>query len=392
MPDDRLRHALPEETHERIFRQAIVPDVLPASAPLVSPTAVILGGQPGAGKTALLHQATQDLARLGPTVVINGDDFRSYHPSYGELQRTDPLNAARYTDHDSGRWVEKLIAAAQEQRVNLVIESTMRRPEVFVRTGGQLRAAGYGLEARAMAVPERLSWQGVHHRYEAMLAAGGSARFTARDAHDAGASGMVETLARIERDRLADRVLLSTRAGTVIYDNALDGAAWRQPAAAAERLLEERSRPRTPAELGAIERGWVGVIDSMQRRQAPAEELGRVVNQAANDVLFFRQAADTPRSWPTVPARPGRNAGETLRLAVHDKRRTDAAGVASRIVAATSAAQDAPSGGRVSFGQRIADRQSRPAPATPTKLDTQPLPDADPDNDPLPRRPGPGVS
>lgn len=124
----------------------------------------------------------------------------------------------------------------------------------------------------------------------------------------------------------------------------------------------------------------MGVIDSMQRRQAPAEELGRVVHQAADDVLFFRQTADAPQSWPSVSARPGRNAGETLRLAVLDKRRTDAAGVASRIVAATSPTEDTPSSGRVSFGQRIAVRQSRSAPATPTKPDTQPLPDADPDN------------
>lgn len=160
-------------------------------------------------------------------MVINGDDFRSYHPSYGELQRTDPLNAARYTDHDSGRWVEKLIAAAQERRVNLVIESTMRRPEVFVRHRRPaarcwLRRRGEGNGSAGAAV-----LAGDAYRYKAMLTAGGSARFTAREAHDAGASGMVETLAQIERDRLADRVLLSTRAGTVIYDNVLDGSAWR---------------------------------------------------------------------------------------------------------------------------------------------------------------------
>ena len=52
----------------------------------------------------------------------------------------------------------------------------MRRPDVFVRTGGQLRSAGYEVEARALAVPERLSWQGVHQRYEATLAVAGGRR------------------------------------------------------------------------------------------------------------------------------------------------------------------------------------------------------------------------
>ena len=261
------------------------------------PVAVILGGQPGAGKTRLLNDASTELQVRGATVIINGDDLRSFHPAYARLRRTDPLNAARYTDHDSGRWVEKLIAAAQERRVNLVIESTMRRPDVFVRTGGQLRSAGYEVEARAMAVPERLSWQGVHQRYEATLAAGGAARFSAREAHDAGATGMLDTLRRIEQDKLAGRVLIAggrtngARAGPVVYDNRVENGVWREPPRAAEVVQAERARPRTPEELRDVERAWTGVLESMRGRQAPADELARVQRQANEDLQFFQRPA-----------------------------------------------------------------------------------------------------
>ncbi len=289
--DDRLRHALPEAKHERIFQRRVLPTLLPVSGSGGVPAAVILGGQPGAGKTRLLNDASTELQARGATVVINGDDLRSFHPAYARLQRTDPLNAARYTDHDSGRWVEKLIAVAQEHRVNLVIESTMRRPDVFVRTGGQLRSAGYQIEARAMAVPERLSWQGVHQRYEATLVAGGAARFSAREAHDAGAAGMLDTLRRIERDKLADRVLIANRAGAVLYDNQLGNGTWREAPRAADVVQAERARPRTPEELRDVERAWTSVLDSMRGRQATADELVRVQRQAIEDLQFFQAAA-----------------------------------------------------------------------------------------------------
>ncbi len=387
MPDDRLRHALSEETHERIFRQAIVPDLLPLSDPLAAPVAVILGGQPGAGKTALLNQAAGDLTRLGPTVVINGDDFRSYHPRYADLQRSDPLDAARYTDHDSGGWVEKLIAAAQERRVNLVIESTMRRPEVFDRTAGQLHAAGYSVEARAMAVPERLSWQGVHQRYEAMLAQGSAARFTARDAHDAGAAGMLQTLRQVERDRSADRVLIATRDERVLYDNRLVDGIWQSQPAAAASVELERSRPRTPAELGRIEQGWTEVIDSMQRRRAPGEDLARVVNQAADDVLHF--GASPGAAQPLVDLRQRATGAQLLAGAIHDKSLQTGVALPRATAAAGGGGSSAP--GAVPFGSRIRERQARQA-APPPAGPAEPAPSPPEEAPPAPRRPGPGVS
>ncbi len=297
--DDRLRHALPEDRHEHIFQRRVLPSLLPVSGSGGVPIAVILGGQPGAGKTRLLNDASSELQAIGATVVINGDNLRSFHPAYARLQETDPLNAARYTDHDSGRWVEKLIAAAQERRVNLVIESTMRRPDVFIRTGGELRSAGYQIEARALAVPERLSWQGVRQRYEATLAVAGAARFSAREAHDAGAAGMLDTLGRIEQDRLADRVLITTRTGAVLYDNRLENGTWREAPRAAEVVQAERSRPRTSEELREVERVWSGILESMRDRRAPADELARVRRQATEDLQVFQAQASPLHGAPS---------------------------------------------------------------------------------------------
>ena len=99
---------------------------------------------------------------------------------------------------------------------------------------------------------------------------------------------MLITLSQIERDRLADRVLIATREGAVLYDNRLQPTGWRAPPQASEMVQAERARPRSSAELAEIKRSWLGVIDSMQRRGAAAADLDRVVDQAASDMLHFR--------------------------------------------------------------------------------------------------------
>jgi predicted ABC-type ATPase len=286
--DDRLRFALSDEEHETIFRREIVRNYLSDVTSLPEhPVAIILGGQPGAGKSGLLHLATERLLGQGNTVVINGDDFRSYHPDYQRLQMTDPLNAARYTDHDSGRWVEKTIRAAMEERVNLVIESTMRRAEVFEFTATTLREAGYRVEAHALAVPERLSWLGVHTRYEEMRRGGALPRFTAREAHDAGASGMLITLQAIEHQALADRVIVASREGLILYENERINGGWRQSPNAMSAVVQERGRPRSADERRAIDGDWQKVIDLMRARSVPISEIHQVAQQAQSDRTHF---------------------------------------------------------------------------------------------------------
>lgn len=282
-------YALSEEEHERRFRERVVPRYFKSIAgSSADPTAVILGGQPGAGKTALLEPAEKDLRAIGPTVVINGDDLRSFHPDYSRLQKTDPENAAQLTNHDSGRWVEKLIAEGIERRVNLVIESTMRNPDVFAATSQRLLDAGYSVEARAIAVNERLSWQGVHTRYEGMIEKETLPRFTVREAHDAGVNGMLKTLTRIEEEKLADRVLIGTRGGQVIYDNRIENGDWKETPAAAQAVENERARIRSAAEIEAISAGWQSVLAKMDKREASPAELALVRDTAIQDMAAFR--------------------------------------------------------------------------------------------------------
>lgn len=150
------RYRLSEADHQAIFEQDIKPDLFAGAKPSHQPVAVIFGGQPGAGKSAAVDSAMRELEPRGGAVQIIGDDLRGYHPHYARLMERDDKTAAFYTDRDTGQWVEKAIAEAKAQRVNIVIEGTMRDGNKVAATMESLRAAGYEIDARALAVNPRL--------------------------------------------------------------------------------------------------------------------------------------------------------------------------------------------------------------------------------------------
>lgn len=178
MADEAVIGRLSEAQNEHIFHTEILPDYLPEDigTPDRPPTLIVLGGQPGSGKTAMLTASHTELEQTGPTIRIVGDDLRSYHPGFVAHQKADPATASRFTQVDAGIWSEKLLAAATERGVHVVFETTMRTPDNVEKVMTAGRSAGYRVEARVLAVSPRISWQGCHYRFEEMHHAGAAAR------------------------------------------------------------------------------------------------------------------------------------------------------------------------------------------------------------------------
>lgn len=272
------QYRLSEADHQAIFEQDIKPDLFAGAKPSSQPVAVIFGGQPGAGKSAAVDSAMRELEPRGGAVQIIGDDLRGYHPHYARLMGADDKTAAFYTDRDTGQWVETAIAEAKAQRVNIVIEGTMRDGNKVAATMESLRAAGYEIDARALAVNPRLSEQGIFQRYENQKADRGTGRMTTPEAHRAAYDGMPVTLERIERDKLADRVTVYRRGAEAIYSNELHGGQWAREPQARAVVEAERARPMTLQERRDYAQGFDKLADMLARpeRQASADELRKV--------------------------------------------------------------------------------------------------------------------
>ncbi|EYR82822.1 zeta toxin family protein [Shinella sp. 838] len=296
MADDQAFGRLSPERNESIFRKDILPDYLPeAMKPAGRPRMILLGGQPGAGKTAVLIASQTELDQSGPTIRIVGDDLRSYHPQFLAFQKQDAETASQFTQADAGRWTEKLLAAAVERKVNIVFETTMRTPENVARVIGMARAGGYDIEARAVAVNPRLSWQGNHYRFEEMLHAGDAARIPPQHVHDAAITGLRVSLEKVETENLVDRVQLRTRGGTILYDNERGSAGWSRPPEARTALEREQTRPMTRGELQRFSDDWSHVLARMEERRAPEDRIAAVRTRAVEDVnhlLAQRREAD----------------------------------------------------------------------------------------------------
>lgn len=316
-------HPLPEAESERIYRERIRPLVLPDElAPVERPTFVILGGQPGAGKTGLLIESREALKAEGATVSVVGDDLRGFHPGYRALQRSDPENAALLTNPDASRWVERLLEEARRRRVNVVLETTMRQPDSVERIMTAFRASGYRTEARVVAVSERDSWQGMHLRYEATLKASGSARFTLKAVHDAAVVGMLTTLERIEEQGLAERVEVRRRSGEPVYVNERENGSWRHSRRAADVVLEERDRPPASEDVRRFGERWDAVLRDMANRDAPATAIASVERQARVDghALDERlRRVEEQRTAPNVVLIPARQVSALTEAEVEER-------------------------------------------------------------------------
>jgi len=311
------QHRLSKEEHQAIFEKRIVSEIFSQAKSSNQPVAVIFGGQPGAGKSASVDNAMDELSKRGGAAQIIGDDLRDYHPKYAKLMEADDKTAAFYTDRDTGRWVEKAIAQAKARRVNIVIEGTMRDSGKVAETMQSLRAAGYTIDARALAVHERLSEQGILQRYEHQKADRGVGRMTTPEAHRAAYEAVPATLERIERERLADRVTLYRRGGEEIYRNELKNGQWQQPPRAREALEAERARMMTSEEAYQYAVGWETLAQQLEEPARKATEQEKIAIRERHDAAIQQATEISPYVGKLLAARSEavkRLAGEKLSL------------------------------------------------------------------------------
>lgn len=142
------------------------------------PKAIILGGQPGAGKSSLITQL--EVRQGEKAVVISGDDFRKEHPHFDKLYAQYGDDYVNHTQKFSSQVTERLIDELSGEKNNLIIEGTLRTSAVPLKTAELLKSKGYQVELAVLAVPPILSYVGTIERYEKMKEIGTTPRMTTK--------------------------------------------------------------------------------------------------------------------------------------------------------------------------------------------------------------------
>ncbi|WP_413497733.1 zeta toxin family protein [Carnobacterium maltaromaticum] len=183
-----------------------------------SPTAFLLGGQPGSGKTSLRSAILEETQ--GNVIVIDNDTFKQQHPNFDELVKLYEKDVVKHVTPYSNRMTEAIISRLSDQGYNLVIEGTGRTTDVPIQTATMLQAKGYETKMYVMAVPKINSYLGTIERYETMYADEPmTARATPKQAHDIVVKNLPNNLELLKKTGLFSDIRLYNREGVKLYSS-----------------------------------------------------------------------------------------------------------------------------------------------------------------------------
>lgn len=186
-------------------------------SPKARPTAILLAGQPGAGKTMLSAMLSKDFQ--GDAFAVNADEYRRYHPNRLQLFEEFGAEAVSLTATFSSAVTERLIDALSDRSFNLIIEGTGRTVDVPSGTAKMLKAKGYQVKLAAMAVRPEISLLSTLSRFYDMADRGTLPRSTALEAHDHVVSVLPENLDTLNADPSISHLSIWTRDLEQIFDS-----------------------------------------------------------------------------------------------------------------------------------------------------------------------------
>lgn len=234
--------------------------------PQEHPTIALVGGQPGAGKSAVSVVIRSEFHSKGGFIHVDADRMRE------RIRTGDRQLASEETQADAGRLVTELRRLAIQNRRNIIEEGTFRNAGSAVKFLRGLQEQGYNVEFFAVTTSREESLLGIFQRHELQHAAGAhNPRFVAESYHDNAMHGFDTTVATAAT--YVDRVRVINRAGEVLYDS---NAQHNSQANALEALVA--GRKVTDAQLIEIGKAWMAVEAAATERGAPSEYLDSIAN------------------------------------------------------------------------------------------------------------------
>ncbi|QWP74968.1 zeta toxin family protein [Lysobacter sp. K5869] len=269
-----LAPPLDDKTHKEEFERRVLPSVNYDSIPSVpegqNPTAIILAGQPGAGKSGVAERAKQDLGGGMNAIVVDPDAMRDFHPKVDEFRKASPYNWADDTHKDASQWAKELRDKAIGDRKNLVIDTTLGSGPKAVELVEGLQKAGYNVEIRALATHRLESELGVDARFTGSLDRNGFGRFVPPNIRDQVYQDLPANLDHVQAQTKDHPVPIRiyNREADKLYDSTVDTD--RLPSQALTDAREQRIKdPTIAAKQHEAWNAQVGWHAKLEARLAP---------------------------------------------------------------------------------------------------------------------------
>lgn len=244
-PTDRLS----KEDLERILQEKILPKArLSELTTHETPKAIVLAGQPGSGKSALVRAVREEFQ--GDVLVIDPDEQRERIPGVRRLQEADPFGWPEKTNTDAFKLANGLRDEGIKQHVNLLIDGSMSDAGNSIRTIEALQKKGYEVEVRAISSHWLESELGIDQRFMRQIDADGVARDVDMDFHNRVYNGLPGNMEKVAEAR-GVQVRIYDRELNELYDNRRDVGSPN------EVLRETRAgRMEDPEVRQQLQEGW----------------------------------------------------------------------------------------------------------------------------------------
>lgn len=201
---------------QRIFEIEIVPDLEDSSTlPRKQPDLLIVGGQPGSGKSTMIGRQAETYLDRGGLFMLSLDDYRQYHPDYENLMAARSTQMAAVTRPAAEVWQQMAADWLQHNRRNIAFEAGFRAPQKIMDLAKEFHTAGYHVEVMALAVPAAISKAGIVVRYATQLDQGRAGRWTTMKSHNSDYHGSIETLELANRSPYVSRITLESRTAQI---------------------------------------------------------------------------------------------------------------------------------------------------------------------------------
>jgi len=255
------------------IQEDIIYDFTHGIDPALNPTVIILGGQPGAGKTELEKLALKELG--GRAIICNADLFRDYHPDAEEIKNKYEAYYPELTAKYAQDWNNGLRSYCEANRLNYILETTFSSGPVMNQTIAELQEKAYRVEIKLLAVHPRLSLLGTHIRFEEMKANERAGRLVGKEAHDSRYNLVAPTLFSVKSESLYNRLQIYGRTVEAIEGSYKEGVhlLGTNPPNAVQLYKDEIDRRWTVNLVLYFDQRVQKVLDFMKMRNAPEREI-----------------------------------------------------------------------------------------------------------------------
>ena len=172
------------------------------------PFAIIVIGQPGAGKSGLMAYSEN---QFETAISLDIDDLRAYHPKYDEVQDNHPEIFEKVTGRFASSMIHYLTPKLIKEKHSLIFHKTRGDDAVIIDTIIPLQQNGYDVMLRILAVNHLESKMSALERSLAEREKFNCCRWVLKDYHNNQYKGIPVLAEQIEKQELVDLIEVFTR-------------------------------------------------------------------------------------------------------------------------------------------------------------------------------------